>query len=509
MKRFLCVCTAVLTSACIFAQAELPIEPDVTAEITDLGFSDANDEAKSGSSYVKKEKMWPNAKRPKAATSEQIASSKDKNPLNASETYEEETRDIFAYGMTDEISTLLDTLVKNEDYRFMDEAYDLFQETKSPKIREKTLAYFSMTKDPCLEDFAVETLNDPYDQRRDTIVASFKYVSSIKAKSAIGGVVELLENDDLGYFNEALECLGEIGGTEEALYLSEYISNDDLTVAQRQSLMRVLGKIKALETWEALSDIAQDSDEDTYVRAYAAEAIGAMEKSESEPILIELYEDDNPKIREFVIKGLSHYSDSDCQAVIKQALKDDVWRVRMEAIDVIEKNNFTSMSKDLVYHCKHKEETVVKEKIYKVLAKLNTSDGNEYLVSVIKDKKIAEGTKSKVAAALLENNHAGTQEIIDLAKETLKDDKQKNLRYALGKEFAKYARPEFAEICSMYIASKDVATQGTGLDIYAKGKYSSATQAVKDLAAMAEEDPDGKKKNSNVNAQKAKKILEK
>ncbi len=496
MKRFLCICSVLLTSVYIFAQSDVK---------SDSGEDSGRIE--SSSAYVKKEKVWPNSKRPQSVTAEQIASSIDKNPLNSGEKFEEETRDVFTYGLTEEISNLLDNLTKDEDYRFKNEAYDLFQETKSPKIREKILSYFSMTKDPCLEDFAVETLNDPYDQRRDTINACFKYVAAVKSSAAIGGVVDLLEKDDLGYFTEALECLGEIGGPEEAVYLTSFISNDDLSAPQRQALIRVLGKIRAEETWDALADLAQDSDEDIYIRSYAAEAIGLMGKKEAIDILIDLYEDDNPKLREYVIRGLSNFNESVVHTVIKQALKDDVWRVRMEAINVIEKQNLSSMSKDLVYHCKHKEENVVKEKIYKVLASLNTQNGNEYLISVLKDKAAGDSAKAKVAAALLENNHAGTQEVIDLAKETLKDDKKKNLRYALGKELAKYSRPEFAEICSLYIASKDVPTQGTGLDMYARGHYSSSTKAVQDLAALAEDDENGKKRPTNGNAQKAKRIL--
>ena len=99
-------------------------------------------------------------------------------------------------------------------------------------------------------------------------------MSAVKSPDAIPAVVELLEKDDLGYFNAALECLGEIGGNEEAVYLISYLDDDTLNLAQRQTLMRVLGKLNAVETWEQLSEIAQDKNEDMYVRAYAAEARG-------------------------------------------------------------------------------------------------------------------------------------------------------------------------------------------------------------------------------------------
>lgn len=487
MKRIMLIAMMVIAGACCFAQEE---------------------ESKYDSIYA--EKKWPSAKRPQTPASDKLAAVTDKNVEKASEDYMNETKDTFAFGMTNQIETLMQTLISDEDCRFVNEAYDLFQETKSPRVRELILAYFAKLEDPCLEDFAVEVINEPFDYRKETITSCFEYVSAVKTKDAIPGIVAVLESEDIEYFNYALTALGQAGGPQEALYLSDYIERDDLTLAQRQQLMRVLGQLKAVETWDKLSEIAQDTDENMYVRAYAAEAIGAMEVADSEDILIDLYEATEPVIREYVIRGLSHYSSEKTRKVIKQALKDDNYKVRLEALSVVEAQNISECAKDLVYHCKTKEETVVKEKCYKVLAKLNTADGNEYLVSVLKDKKAGDSAKAKVAAALLENGSVGTKEIVELASSTLKDDKSKSLRYALGKEIAKYSRPEFASLCSEYLASKDVMTQGTGLDMFANGRYESARKAVQDLAALApdENDTNSKtKKSSNVNATKAKKIL--
>jgi HEAT repeat protein len=72
--------------------------------------------------------------------------------------------------------------------------------------------------------------------------------------------------------------------------------------------MKALGKIKAVETWDKLVETIQDEDENTYVRMYAAEAIGAMEKEESIEILLDLFEEDDPNIRTYAIKGLSYFN---------------------------------------------------------------------------------------------------------------------------------------------------------------------------------------------------------
>lgn len=460
-----------------------------------------------------KEKIYPADTRPKKHDS-------SKNYVDRSKDYEKKCNDILKYGLEGQITELIDELTKNQDNRFVDGIYDLFQETKSVAVKEKILDYFTKLKDSCLASYAVEIINDPYDEKNSIVEKCFKYVSEADIKDANPGLVDLVDKEEDAYFTGALSALGETGGKEEALFLADYLDRDDLNVSQRQSLMRVLGRIKAVETWQKISEIAKDENENTFVRMYAAEAIGAMEKPESEDILVELFESNDPNLRTYVIKGISYFNDKKSSDLIIQALRDSQYKVRLEAVSVVGKNRIDKAVPFLIFRCKDKDEQKqVKEKCYSVIADLNTSDGNDYLISVLKDKKIGDATKAKVSAALLEYNHAGTKEVIELARSALKSDIQKNLRYALGKEFAKYDRSEFADICAEYIASDDVATQGTGLDIWAKGRYSSVKAAVEEIAKDAEEEnlteekekPKGYQfgvKKKNANAKKAKRILE-
>lgn len=460
-----------------------------------------------------KEKIYPADTRPKKHDS-------SKNYVDRSKDYEKKCNDILKYGLEGQITELIDELTKNQDNRFVDGIYDLFQETKSVAVKEKILDYFTKLKDSCLASYAVEIINDPYDEKNSIVEKCFKYVSEADIKDANPGLVDLVDKEEDAYFTGALSALGETGGKEEALFLADYLDRDDLNVSQRQALMRVLGRIKAVETWQKISEIAKDENENTFVRMYAAEAIGAMEKPESEDILVELFESNDPNLRTYVIKGISYFNDKKSSNLIIQALRDSQYKVRLEAVSAVGKNRIDKAVPFLIFRCKDKDEQKqVKEKCYSVIADLNTSDGNDYLISVLKDKKIGDATKAKVSAALLEYNHAGTKEVIELARSALKSDIQKNLRYALGKEFAKYDRSEFADICAEYIASDDVATQGTGLDIWAKGRYSSVKAAVEEIAKDAEEEnlteekekPKGYQfgvKKKNANAKKAKRILE-
>ena len=69
-----------------------------------------------------------------------------------------------------------------------------------------------------------------------------------------------------------------------------------------------------------------------------------------------------------------------------------------------------------------------------------------------------------------------------MAKSVATDDKRKDLRYAIGKELAKYNNSAFADPCIKYLTSKDATTVSLGLDMYKTGKYSSAEATVKSIA---------------------------
>lgn len=441
----------------------------------------------------------PEEKRPKTPDDERI-----KELDSTGEDNREKNTETLKFGMESDILDLLDELIKNEDVRFVNEVYDLFQETKSFVVREKVLSFFTNIEDPCLEDFAIIVINDPYDEKLSTVNAVFRYIQTIKTKVAIPAILTLIENESEEYFNGALTTLGAIGGPEEAVYLTGFLDREDLTVAQKQQLVKVLGQIKAVETYDKLVEMAEDNEENAFIRMYSAEAIGSMGKEEAVEVLVNLYEDTDPKIREYVIRGLKNYKDNEvAEKIMLQATRDNHYKVRLEAIEAIKVNEIKSAVPYLIYRAKNDPENVVKKSAWPVIASLNTNEGNEFLVNQIKDKKIPDNTKSIVAKSLLEYNNAGSEEIIELAKETLKDDKRKPLRYALGKEFAKYKRDEYADLCVLYIVNKDVATQGTGLDIYAKGRYASAESEIEKLILTAAKDT----KKRNVNAIKAEKIL--
>lgn len=439
----------------------------------------------------------PPKKRPKKIDKEKAdaAAKKDESAKD-----DENNRNTIRYGVASEIVTLVNKLIDNDDPRYTEEMYDVFQLTRSDSVRQVILKYFKKYEDPCLEDFAVEVVNDPYDLKNDLVKAVFEYIGAVKCKAAIPAILTLIEGENESYFNDALVCIGEIGGPKEAVYLAEYLDREDLTTVQRQSLMRVLGKMQAVETWDKLVEILEDSDENAFVRMYAAESIGLMKEEKSIEVLTKQFEANDPNLRQYVVKGLRNFQNNkDADGVILEAIRDDHYKVRLEAISAVKENKIEASVPYLIYRAKNDSEKVVKDASYDAIASLNTNDGNDFLIGQITEKKSGDTVKAKAVEVLMKYGDAGKDEIAALEKEVLTEDRRKSLRYAIGKEFGKYDRDYLAEICVDYLTSKDATTVGYGLDMFKTGRYSIAEETVRKIA----ED----KKASTANRARAKKML--
>ncbi|MFI3258319.1 MAG: HEAT repeat domain-containing protein [Spirochaetales bacterium] len=394
----------------------------------------------------------------------------------------EQRTETLLYGLDSEVASLVSTLITEKDNSFSEEILNLFQTARNTTLKDAIINYFTEFEDPALKDFALYLLEDPYDERSSTVNATINYVGKLKISEAGPLLQDIIESDNQSYFQSAMTAIGTIGGPSEAEFLVEYLEND-LSIAQRQTLVRALGLLQAVETYDALVEMAQNEDENSYVRMYATEAIGNIKPDESLDILKNLYSSTDPNLREYVVKGIATNTSEEAQNLLLTALKDDYYKVRLAAVEAIKNQNIKNAGAALLYRSKNDSETSVIYACYDAIVALNYETGIDFLISLLEIDKTNDTVKSTIASALLKYDISrGIDAVITLAETTLTDDKKKNLRYALGKEFAKYENNAFESICAKYLASDDVSTQGTGLDIYKTNPYAGLRSTVQSLA---------------------------
>lgn len=412
--------------------------------------------------------------------------------VEKSSEYDQRKEKIY-YGVESEITDLIDTLIKDEDYEYSSELLEVFGTTRSSPLKEKIIDYFIAAKDPCLKEYALLVLSDPFEETKSIVNKVFSYISVLKITEAGEPVKKILKDENEEYQEQAATAIGNVGSKEDSAFLSELLDKK-LPAAVKLALVTSLGKLKEPGSWKTMLDIAKDKDEPLSMRMAAVEALGSLETEEPVNDLILLYQDTDANFRSSVIKGLSFHSSESVQKVLIEAIKDNYFRVRLEAIKAVSSQKIEAAVKPLIYRAKNDSEVVVKQKTYEALGEIGTQECVDFLILLVKDTKQNETVRSKAAASLLKYCfYASIEDIKRVAVDTLHDDKQKKLRYALGKEMARYESPALEDICFAYLASKDVSTKGTGLDMYAKNAFPAVKPVIEGIS-VTDEDGANKKK---------------
>ncbi|MCR4940837.1 MAG: HEAT repeat domain-containing protein [Treponemataceae bacterium] len=405
-------------------------------------------------------------------------------PLYAEEEEDEESllqqrMDILEFGLESEISDLINTLQKEKDDSLSEELTKIFFKTKNVTIREKIISFFTIMKNPSLKDYTIEIIEDPYDIKVSTAVLLIKYAAACSFTEAAPSMAVLLESENEDYYDACLASIGDVGGSDEAVFLAGLLDKD-LTLGRRQSLMKSLGKIKAVETWDKLVEIAENEDENSYVRMYAAEAIGAMGVEDSVPVLAGLFESADSNLRTYVLKGLSYFpGNEEAESVLLEGFRDNYYKVRLESAAYAETNKFQEAMPNLLYRAKNDSESAVVYACYQAIGAICSKEGMEFLVSVVQNEKKGDTARAKAAVVILNTEDvASIQAVLEVTEKTLEDTKKTALRYAIGKELALHETPLFEDICKKFLENKDASTIGIGMDIWAKNKYPALKSVV-------------------------------
>ena len=251
-------------------------------------------------------------------------------------------RDVLRYGLENEIVELVTELRDKEDTTYNADLESLFSRTRSVAVRESILSMYAALENPAFSSFALEVLADPWDYRNSTVSAVFSYVQKIKPPEASPLVRTILDNESEEFRDQAIRTLGKIGTADDAAYLVDYLQgtiegDERQRLIIRQNVMEALGELKSDAVWDDFVSIAQNEDENIMIRATAVRAIGSIGREGGDDLLAGLFETDDPLLRSAAVSGLSGYSGQVVVDVVLEALKDTHYRVRLEALNAVEK----------------------------------------------------------------------------------------------------------------------------------------------------------------------------
>ena len=449
----------------------------------------ADDTASSSPSKVKNDRAAPQ----EIKQEQDARKNGDEKPEEEKQELDEieKARQALQYGLESEILEVVNKVDKKDFETLQGDFNRLFTETKSPAVREGLFGLYQKYEDAQLTEAAVAVLEDYEAQQRTLIKAALSYLAAVKPEltPALNEALQnILTQNTAEYGAETVSVLGEIGSDETASFLAGYF--DSLTIDDakqelilKQTIMAALEKLHSEDTRDFLLERAQDENENVYVRSSAIAGLAQMGNPDIVPLLAAFFEQPEPQLREAAIRGAASFDTDETRQVILQGFKDSYYKVRLEALKTVQKTAMREAAPYVLYRAKYDPTDAVRFAAVETLAVLNTAEGNTWLAETFRDSKKGEKLRVTILSAVLKHNSTALAADLDtVVLATVRENKQKKLRYEFGKEIAKIENTATAEICKAFLQSDDVLTKSIGLDMFKTNAPADARVLVEAIA---------------------------
>ena len=397
--------------------------------------------------------------------------------------------DVLHYGLENDVINLVNELKSNKDESLNNEMKELFLNTKSSNVRVAVLEFFSSIKAPLINEKVLEMLENVDDYKIAEAKACFAYVAENDVKDAISYLRSIIENKKNNLLEGVAIALSSIGGDEEELLLIELYNDIDEEDEKKreiikEAIIKALEKVSSTQSLDFLLDIIENEGESATLRAFAVSSLSNIGTDEVLKKLISIYSSSSePILRTSCVKAIAKFEGESAKKLILEALKDNYYKVRLEAISAIGEAYDEEICNSLLFRAKSDPELTVKLASIEVLSKIHNNMADEWMLKAFNDEKTSNSLRMKIASCLLENNFEFIIDDVEKkAIQSCKDEKEKFFRYEVGKVISKIKNERTINIAECYIRCKDVFTKSLGLDMFALNRYSSLSSFIEEIA---------------------------
>ena len=252
-------------------------------------------------------------------------------------------------------------------------------------------------------------------------------LEGMESEPAIGGLLDLLTDDDVEVREAAATSLAEI---KEASHGSQLL--DRLDVAQgfaKASILRALRELRRTEAYGP--SLYALNDGDPAVRAAAVGVLGYLKNAQALPDMARLAKTDpDPEVRRITVGALAFAQHvPEVSAALVDALKDASWQVRDEAATTLGKLGDHAAIRPLV-EAMGDPYWQVRLKATRSLGRLKASEALEVLVQAL--SHAVSNLRKEVAIALGEIGNLAAVPYLEEALNDADPDVRKMCRIALG-----------------------------------------------------------------------------
>ena len=259
-------------------------------------------------------------------------------PVYANESEEEikslreERLETIMYGIDTQVSELISILETEKNFDFNADLLNLLEDSSNSRLEVSIIKLFKIAGDDSAVDYVFEELQVNFNLPDDILISFIDYIADYQTIEISEYLLTLIEEDSNTISIASITALGKSNLENTIEILIKYLEDSLFDDLRKPAIVESLGKLKAEEALEILSDIATDIyTENSSLRWRAVVALGEIGSEESLPVLKSLFSDKDPYLRNYTITALKHFPSKDVEELLIQGLKDSSWRVRVNA----------------------------------------------------------------------------------------------------------------------------------------------------------------------------------
>ena len=395
-------------------------------------------------------------------------------------------RDVIRYGIESELLELVTALQNEKEDSLNQDLVALLAETRSPRLREAILKFFSAREWPGAVADAVSLLDGRDQEPVPPVAAALAYLSAIKAREGVSRAREIVEARESKFLSQAIRLLGRAGGDPESDLLLSLYTSEETSDALRQDVIQALGELGSKSVVESLIKTLDDTGEKKATRMFAAEALGKIKDARAVSSLVRAANGDDPQVRGAAVSALGAFPGPEAEAAVVQALRDSLPTVRLAAVKASALRSIRDAEPFIRFRARNDPDRKVKDESIRALGTLGGRDNFQFLRDLLQDTKADSASRAMAFTVLLERDTDGSRGDLDraLAAETVSKDTSllKAFQRALVQSTDKAAAP----LVEAYVLkSSDFGTRIAGIDWVRRNKVSSLKPV---LSALAESD---------------------
>ncbi len=245
---------------------------------------------------------------------------------------QEDRLETIMYGIDTQVSELITKLETEKNFDFNEDLLILLENSINSRLKVSIIKLFETAEDDSAVDYIFQELQENYNLADDIKVSFINYIADYQSNEISEYLLELVDVESNTISIAAITALGKSDLENTTEKLIEYLDDSLFDDLRKPSVIETLGKLKAEEALEILSDIATDIyTENSSLRWKAVVALGEIGNEKSLVVLKSLFSDKDPYLRNYTITALKHFPSKEIENLLIQGLKDSSWRVRVNA----------------------------------------------------------------------------------------------------------------------------------------------------------------------------------